>query len=70
MTIYTPTTGAFLRMRQVCALTGLSRATIYRMIAAKTFPAGVNLSPRLTVWLEGEVREWMNQQVVKCRGIA
>jgi prophage regulatory protein len=61
---------SFLRLRDVRALTGLSRATIYRMQAAGRFPQRIAIQPRLTVWLETEVRHWMAEQVARARVLA
>lgn len=36
-----------------------SRSTLWRMVAAGTFPAPVKLSERVTAWQVGAVRAWM-----------
>jgi len=41
----------------------LSRAQIYRKIAAGTFPQQVHLSDRRIVFLEAEVDEWLRQRI-------
>ncbi len=68
LAVHRPLPDAFLRLRQVCALTGLSRATIYRRMDDDTFPHSVPLMPRVVVWLEGEVRQWMAGEVARHRG--
>ena len=41
---------------------GLSRSTIYRMIAAREFPPPIHLGPRAVAWVEADVTQWMNQR--------
>jgi predicted DNA-binding transcriptional regulator AlpA len=36
---------------------------LWRKVKAKTFPAPVKLSERVTAWRVGEVRAWMEAQV-------
>ncbi len=51
-------TQTFLRIADVCRVTGLPRATIYEMVSKKKFPKQVRLSPRAVGWLESEISEW------------
>ena len=53
---------ALLQVSTVQALTGLSRATIYRWIKTKGFPKPVNLGPGCVRWKAGTVREWMQKR--------
>ena len=39
-----------------------SSATLWRLVAAKDFPAPVKLGSRVTAWKIGSVRAWMAQQ--------
>lgn len=48
-----------LRLRAVEGLTGISRATIYRMIQAGTFPAQVQISPGAVGWRAEEIDAWV-----------
>lgn len=36
-----------------------SAPTLWRKVKAKTFPAPVKLSERVTAWRVGDVREWL-----------
>ena len=54
--------GRFLRINDVIATVGLSRATIYRLIDAGDFPQHTALSIRCVGWWEAEVRDWMGQR--------
>jgi predicted DNA-binding transcriptional regulator AlpA len=49
-----------IRLPEVCRLTGVSRATVWRMIARDpAFPRPFHLSSAITVWDEGEVFAWL-----------
>ena len=47
-----------LTIRQVKDVTTLSRASIYRFMAAGRFPQSVHLSPNRRAWRLSEVLEW------------
>jgi len=52
------------RLGRVIAETGLSRATIYRLMSRGQFPKNRALrSARATVWLETEIAEWKQTQI-------
>ena len=50
---------AIYRLPTVCEVTGLSKATIYRLLAREEFPARVKLSPRCVGWRVAEVDAWL-----------
>lgn len=50
-----------LRLPEVTEMTRLTRSTIYRKIAAESFPRPVHLGPKSVAWIEAEVEEWMTQ---------
>ncbi len=52
-----------LRLSTVCQQTELSRATIYRLIAAGSFPKPVHVTPRCSRWRSDEVAAWSAAQV-------
>jgi prophage regulatory protein len=58
----------FLRLPQVKATTGLSKSTIYSRIAEGTFPKQISLGPRLVVWVESDIQNWISEQVSAARG--
>ena len=58
----------FLRLPQVKASTGLSKSSIYARIAEGTFPKQIPLGPRLVVWVESDIQNWINEQVLAARG--
>jgi prophage regulatory protein len=49
----------FLRLQLVMQRTGLSRATIYRKVQAKTFPQSRKLGSSCVGWYESEIDEWV-----------
>jgi prophage regulatory protein len=57
-----------LRLPEVKATTGLSKSSIYARIAEGTFPKQIPLGPRLVVWVESDIQNWINEQVLAARG--
>lgn len=49
-----------LRCKDVMALTGLSRSTLYSMMSEGTFPRSIKLSKRAVGWREAAIRAWMD----------
>ena len=47
-----------LRLPAVLEVTGLTRSTVYRMMAEHTFPASVKLAKRAVGWRHDDVRQW------------
>ncbi len=58
----------FLRLPQVKSVTGFSKSTIYARIAEGTFPKQIPLGPRLVVWVESDIQNWITEQVSSARG--
>jgi prophage regulatory protein len=48
----------FARLPTVLAATGLGRSTVYRLIAAGSFPAPVRLGPRAVGWRWSDLDQW------------
>jgi prophage regulatory protein len=57
-----------LRLPEVKNLTGLSKSSIYARIAEGTFPKQIPLGPRLVVWVESDIQNWIADQVSAARG--
>ncbi|EGR2500812.1 transcriptional regulator [Vibrio sp. V09_P4A23P171] len=54
----------FLRLKDVMAITGLGRSTIYKFMADETdFPKSVPLGGRAVAWVESEIEEWMESRL-------
>jgi prophage regulatory protein len=58
----------FLRLPQVKLATGLSKSSIYARISEGTFPKQIPLGPRLVVWVESDIQNWIAEQVSAARG--
>lgn len=48
----------FLRLQAVIRVTGLSRSTLYRLIADEQFPRPVRLGPRAVAWRRTDIEAW------------
>jgi prophage regulatory protein len=48
----------FLRIQAVIRVTGLSRSTLYRLIADEAFPRPVRLGPRAVAWRRSDIEAW------------
>jgi prophage regulatory protein len=48
----------FLRLQTVIRVTGLSRSTLYRLIADEQFPRPVQLGPRAVAWRRTDIEAW------------
>ncbi|WP_248769041.1 AlpA family phage regulatory protein [Pseudomonas sp. MWU12-2345] len=57
----------FIRLSEVKRLTGLSTATIYRMVAADRFPKQIKLGIQAVAWIQSEVLTWNQQKVDEAR---
>jgi prophage regulatory protein len=53
----------FLRRKQVEAMTGLPRSTIYDWMKKSCFPNRISLGKRTVVWLLADVEAWQAQQL-------
>lgn len=58
----------FLRLKEVMAITALSRSSIYKFMNEERFPQTISLGDRAVAWLESEVEEWMEEKL-QHRGI-
>jgi prophage regulatory protein len=57
-----------IRLPKVKSITGLSKSTIYARIAEGTFPKQIPLGSRLVVWVEADIQNWINEQILAARG--
>lgn len=58
-----------MRRKQVEAVTGLGRSSIYLAMAEGRFPKPIPLGPRAVGWLTAEISRWIAAQTEK-RGAA
>lgn len=56
-----------LRLPDVKKRTGLSRSTIYLRISNDAFPKPISLGGRAVGWLDSEIDEWIQKQIVVSR---
>lgn len=52
-----------LRLPEVCRVTGLGRAMIYRLQAKKSFPQSVKITDHAVGWIDAEVQGWVAQRM-------
>lgn len=45
-------------------MTGLSRSTIYSMMAEGMFPKPIKLGKRAVGWMESDISDWLSQRAV------
>jgi len=57
-----------LRLPEVTARTGLSRATIYALMRQGRFPRQVRIGARAVGWIEAEVEAWIQERIANSRG--
>lgn len=57
----------FIRLPEVLAMVGLSRMTIYRMVASDQFPRQVKLGANSVAWVKSEVLAWCQDRVAESR---
>ena len=53
------------RIPEVKRLTGLSRSSIYGLMAANEFPKSVVLGSRAVAWVHGEVMDWIEAAIAR-----
>lgn len=61
---------SLLRLREVTRRTGKSRSSVYRDVAAGTFPAPVKLGERASAWPEHEISAWCAARIAERDGRA
>ncbi|WP_255023573.1 AlpA family transcriptional regulator [Cyanobium sp. T1G-Tous] len=57
-----------IRLLQLKAVIGLFKSTVYSRIYEGTFPKQIPLGPRLVVWVESDIQNWISEQVSAARG--
>lgn len=63
MPVSAPTQERFLRLPEVIHQCGLSRSTLYDLIARNAFPAQFSLGGKNVAWLQSEITAWMAERV-------
>lgn len=57
-----------LRLPEVCQITGLKRAMIYRLQQQKSFPQNVKITDRAVGWVDAEVQAWLAKRIAARQG--
>jgi prophage regulatory protein len=57
-----------IKLQTVISTTGLSRSTIYALVAKRSFPQPVKLTERAVGWLDSEIQEWIEFQAARRDG--
>ena len=55
-----PELDRFIRLPELIRISGLSRPTIYRLVAKGQFPAPFELSPNSKGWKVSQIRAWQD----------
>lgn len=50
-------------LKEVIALTGLSRSTIYKYISTREFPQQIPIGERSVRWEDGEIQSWIKRKI-------
>lgn len=56
-----------LRLPEVLRRCGLSRSTVYLLIAKGDFPTQVKIGPRARGWVEVEIEAWLQTRIAASR---
>jgi len=56
-----------LRIHEVRQRTGLSRSTIYELVAAGTLPPPVRIATRTAGWIEAEIDQFLRERIAASR---
>ena len=51
----------FIRLKEVLAICGKSRSSVYDAIKKGNFPRPVKLSGRTTAWVKSEIQNWAQE---------
>ncbi|WP_420554786.1 helix-turn-helix transcriptional regulator [Neptuniibacter marinus] len=58
-------THKLIKLKDVLAITGLSRSHIYALAQQERFPKPVKLTERSSAWVESEVQEWIDTRIAQ-----
>lgn len=58
------------RLNDVKSIVGLSRSSIYAMMATGNFPKSIPLGLRSVGWLESDIQDWIDSKVASSKEVA
>lgn len=53
-----------IRLKEVLLKTGLTRSTLYRKVASRTFPRQIAISTRCMGWRQSDLDDWLRNPMV------
>lgn len=56
-----------IRLPEVKQRTGLSRSSIYRLMAESNFPQSCKLGERIIAWVESDIDRWLAEKIASSR---
>lgn len=56
-----------IRLPEVKQRTGLSRSSIYRLMAEASFPQSCKLGERIIGWVEADIERWLAEKIASSR---
>ena len=59
-----------LRLHEVESAVGYKRSTIYKLVAAGSFPASISLGARAKAWTSSSIEAWIQQRIEQSRKTA
>ncbi len=57
------------RLNSVKSMVGLSRSTIYALMAAGQFPKSISLGERAVGWLESDIQAWIDSRIAASKAV-
>lgn len=58
----------FMRLPEVISTCGLSRSSLYDLIARDRFPSQISLGGKNVAWLASEIEDWMQARIAQRAG--
>lgn len=52
-----------MRLKQVCAKTGIARSTIYKMMAEGTFPKSIKVTAKSVAFPSNQIDQWIAARI-------
>ena len=56
-----------LRLPQVLNTVGISKSTLYQLVARGDFPKPIKIGQRTSAWPESAIRQWIEQRIAAAK---